>query len=629
YLVAALSLQCLWSLSLAIVDIYALLVKRSLRNSIILGLFTIGDAITSTLTFAAACASAGAPRRCKGLAKARGVTSTPRNRPRLGLKAWREMRSEKTMIHGTDLHQFNVYNDGYFAHLPLTYVDGVILKIVVPRMPYEQLAKFLEQKCGCYFQGQAITYDMDDLVSKKISPPKKRYCNGFSVDEHTSVRNFNFGALVNYKWIAKIFSDKIRANPDIRSYGKAVLDFNPGSTVKLRVTVNPDGKTYFDRFYVCFARLEDGWKASCWKGNELTLMSDQHKGLIEAVKDVMPNAEHRQCSRHIYENFRKQYHGLEYRQLFWEASKASHPQLFNKIIDKIKSANSNAHKYLMDKNSKTWSRAFFEIERGCEAIKNGFRNEPLGFWHVIPASENLFEVRSGNGGFTVDDDMYIAAYHNYVKLVPGMNFWPDQSMYSTVLPPKPRRMPGRPRKKKIRAIVEGGSSTRISKVGKPRKKKPVDDFEDVDVVQRDLVRDEGASGTRGCVIGSGCRADVVESRGGANGSIGRRAGGSSGSSGSRGRGAGGYEGASGSRGRGIGGSKGRGAGGSKKKLVSTAGTQKRQGKKRLRLLALLNGLDCKMNQSRLKLNHNRLNMNLRRHKLKTKWSRLKIKLRET
>ncbi|GJZ31731.1 CASP-like protein 5A2 [Tanacetum coccineum] len=45
YLVAALSLQCLWSLSLAIVDIYALLVKRSLRNSIILGLFTIGDAV--------------------------------------------------------------------------------------------------------------------------------------------------------------------------------------------------------------------------------------------------------------------------------------------------------------------------------------------------------------------------------------------------------------------------------------------------------------------------------------------------------------------------------------------------------------------------------------------------------
>ncbi|XP_077227278.1 CASP-like protein 5A1 [Tasmannia lanceolata] len=59
YLVAAVILQSLWSLSLAIVDIYALLVKRCLRNSWIVSLFAIGDGITSTLTFAAACASAG------------------------------------------------------------------------------------------------------------------------------------------------------------------------------------------------------------------------------------------------------------------------------------------------------------------------------------------------------------------------------------------------------------------------------------------------------------------------------------------------------------------------------------------------------------------------------------------
>nr|GEZ34968.1 hypothetical protein [Tanacetum cinerariifolium] len=135
----------------------------------------------------------------------------------------------------------------------------------------------------------------------RVSAPEK--------DEHTCVTNFNFGALVNYKWIAKIFGDNIMANPNIklcdiadlvmkkykckvslnkcvnakryalteyeksigehygmlRSYGKAILDSNTGSTVKLGVIVNPDGKTYFDRFYVCFARLADGWKASCRK----------------------------------------------------------------------------------------------------------------------------------------------------------------------------------------------------------------------------------------------------------------------------------------------------------------------------------------------------------------------------
>ncbi|KAK9289469.1 hypothetical protein L1049_007624 [Liquidambar formosana] len=59
YLVAAVSLQSLWSMLLAIVDIYALLVRRSLRNSRVIVLLTVGDGITSTLTFAAACASAG------------------------------------------------------------------------------------------------------------------------------------------------------------------------------------------------------------------------------------------------------------------------------------------------------------------------------------------------------------------------------------------------------------------------------------------------------------------------------------------------------------------------------------------------------------------------------------------
>ncbi|KAE8677079.1 CASP-like protein 5A1 [Hibiscus syriacus] len=59
YLVAATGLQSLWSLSLAIIDIYALSVRRSLQNSRVVTLFTVGDAITSTLTFAAACASAG------------------------------------------------------------------------------------------------------------------------------------------------------------------------------------------------------------------------------------------------------------------------------------------------------------------------------------------------------------------------------------------------------------------------------------------------------------------------------------------------------------------------------------------------------------------------------------------
>ncbi|KAL3702467.1 hypothetical protein R1sor_020489 [Riccia sorocarpa] len=59
YLVAAMVLQCLWSISLAMIDLYALLTRRSLRNSLLVGIFVVGDGVTSTLTLAAACATAG------------------------------------------------------------------------------------------------------------------------------------------------------------------------------------------------------------------------------------------------------------------------------------------------------------------------------------------------------------------------------------------------------------------------------------------------------------------------------------------------------------------------------------------------------------------------------------------
>ncbi|KAJ4843177.1 hypothetical protein Tsubulata_044836 [Turnera subulata] len=45
YLVAAAGLQCLWSLSLAIVDVYAILVMRSLQNYRIVSFFTFGDGV--------------------------------------------------------------------------------------------------------------------------------------------------------------------------------------------------------------------------------------------------------------------------------------------------------------------------------------------------------------------------------------------------------------------------------------------------------------------------------------------------------------------------------------------------------------------------------------------------------
>nr|GEU78298.1 pentatricopeptide repeat-containing protein [Tanacetum cinerariifolium] len=79
----------------------------------------------------------------------------------------------------------------------------------------------------------------------------------------------------------------------IRSYAKAILESNPGSTVKAVVNV----------------KNKDKWN---WfldlLGDDLERHTGQ--GLIKAVKEVMPYVEHRQCARHIYEGFKKQYSGF-------------------------------------------------------------------------------------------------------------------------------------------------------------------------------------------------------------------------------------------------------------------------------------------------------------------------------
>ncbi|GJV13348.1 hypothetical protein Tco_1354889 [Tanacetum coccineum] len=90
-------------------------------------------------------------------------------------------------------------------------------------------------------------------------------------------------------------------------------------------------------------------------------------------------------------------------------------------------------------------------------------------------------------------------------------------------------MPGRPIKKRIKAIGEGGSSTRVSKVVeqtpkpkgmvcRPGDKQSVDTLKDVDVFHRGPVRGEGVGRSRGGARGSRGRGCAIGSRGGASGS---------------------------------------------------------------------------------------------------------------
>ncbi|GJT62413.1 multidrug resistance-associated protein 5 [Tanacetum coccineum] len=106
-------------------------------------------------------------------------------------------------------------------------------------------------------------------------------------------------------------------------------------------------------------------------GEGLTIISDQHKDIVEAAKEVMPMAEHRQCARHIYANFRKRFTGVLYRNLFWEAAKCTFTKKFEEVMQQIKSISGDAYKHSMDRNPQSWSRAFFTTDKAYDAVENG------------------------------------------------------------------------------------------------------------------------------------------------------------------------------------------------------------------------------------------------------------------
>ncbi|CAI9286024.1 unnamed protein product [Lactuca saligna] len=269
-------------------------------------------------------------------------------------------------------------------------------------------------------------------------------------------------------------------------YGIEIKRATPGSTVSMEVDHMPDGSTMFKRFYVCFRGVRDGWVKVCrrvigidgcflkgickgellavvdrdsnnhmfpiawavvtvenketWKwfldllmddikrgnGNGLTILSDGHKGLIEAIKERVPHAEHRLCSRYILANFNTRFKGEHFIKPFWKAVKATTKQKHEAAMKEIKELDSRAFNYLMERDPKCYCRAFQIEGVFCDAIENGIsesfnadivdaRHKLIiamledirvyvmqRFWAVYPCGYQQFEVVLCNDRYAVD-----------------------------------------------------------------------------------------------------------------------------------------------------------------------------------------------------------------------------------
>ncbi|GKU99939.1 hypothetical protein SLEP1_g12713 [Rubroshorea leprosula] len=289
-------------------------------------------------------------------------------------------------------------------------------------------------------------------------------------------------------------------------------------------------------------------------GSNFTFISDQQKGLIHAIEDLFPDAEHRTCARHKYANFRKNNGGKELKVAFWRCVKANTKHDFNRALTELGRIKPSSVPAIMSTHPRFWSKAFFKEDSKCDVVDNmcevfnrlilevrhkvifsmledlramcGWRtvarreygnrkfvgNFGRKIWaKLVPAREGSKRCTllwPGGDGYEVDDNgeatyivnverktctcrvwnmtgipcrhavtvinhkqendedyvahwyskhMFMASYEYEVPVIEGINQWKETKM-PPMQPPNPRKMPGRPKKKRQQEEWEGKTS---------------------------------------------------------------------------------------------------------------------------------------------------------------------------
>nr|GEW02007.1 hypothetical protein [Tanacetum cinerariifolium] len=188
----------------------------------------------------------------------------------------------------------------------------------------------------------------------------------------------------NLKWVVHLRGDQEQQYALLWDYCEALKKANPNTTVKIDVyrAHNPhENVRRFKRIYVCLGALKEGFMAfgrqllgldrAFMKGNypeskeswtwflsclgddfdleansNFTFITDRQKGLLPALKDLFPTAEHKYCIRHIHDNMNLIYKGGQYKELRWKCVTATTEAYFKRAMDEFKGYNRLAHEWL-------------------------------------------------------------------------------------------------------------------------------------------------------------------------------------------------------------------------------------------------------------------------------------------
>ncbi|GKB99806.1 mutator type transposase [Tanacetum coccineum] len=277
------------------------------------------------------------------------------------------------------------------------------------------------------------------------------------------------------------------------------------------VGVDPNNGIYPLAYAVVESESKDSWKwfldclgddLELFRNSNFTFISDRQKGVIPAIAENFPNAEHRFCLKHIYDNMKLSWRGKFYKEMLWKCATASTIQKFDKRMEEMKNHNLEAYEWLRKIPPQHWARSHFTgasrwkgqayyhlsrihkgipYEENCECSEGARQVK----WELsgIPCTHAVASIwdQANNGIDTGIPESYCLPVHwlttwkedlNKFKINPvnGPQGWKKSDVPTTIIPPKPHPQIGRPPKKRKKSAAELADemmkSKKLTKTGK-------------------------------------------------------------------------------------------------------------------------------------------------------------------
>nr|KAJ0226670.1 hypothetical protein LSAT_V11C100001510 [Lactuca sativa] len=168
----------------------------------------------------------------------------------------------------------------------------------------------------------------------------------------------------NWKWFLDLLIDDLELN---LGYGYNIISYQLKISIENEILDSIDYEELINQFAIKNDRRASrivGLRAFFYpsRPGHLNLQNRPCKGLIEAVKELLPYVENMQCAKHISQNLRKRYSGAQYETIFWKACKATIEVDFKISMKELEDLDLSAHKYLMDRDPKHGQESTMKLE---------------------------------------------------------------------------------------------------------------------------------------------------------------------------------------------------------------------------------------------------------------------------